>query len=134
MRGRSSLIRTPAVDTVCFPGSTAVGRGIGAICGERLASATLELGGKSAAIVLDDSDPDEIATTLGPTTMLHNGQLCNSPTRVLVPRHRHGEFVDALADAVTVSLLVIPSILRPPLGRSSAPASAPESRDTSAGL
>ena len=96
-----SLIRNPSVDTVCFTGSTAVGRRIGAICGERLVSTTLELGGKSAALVLEDSDPAVIAQTLAPTTMLHNGQLCTNPTRVLVPRRQHGKFVDALTAAVS---------------------------------
>jgi aldehyde dehydrogenase (NAD+) len=73
---------------------------VGSICGERLAGMTLELGGKSAAIVLDDCDPEVVAESLAPLTMLHNGQLCNNPTRVLVPTSRRAEYVDAMVTAV----------------------------------
>jgi aldehyde dehydrogenase (NAD+) len=83
-----TLVRNPEVDAVVFTGSTAVGRRVGSICGGRLAGMTLELGGKSAAIVLDDCDPAVVAQSLAPLTMLHNGQLCNNPTRVLLPRPR----------------------------------------------
>lgn len=96
-----TLIRHPFVDKVAFTGSTSVGRRIASISGERLISTTLELGGKSAAIVLDDADASEIATILTPLTMLNNGQACTNVTRVLVPRDRHDEFVDAMAAMVS---------------------------------
>ena len=50
------LVRDPRVDKITFTGSTAAGRRIASICGERIARCTLELGGKSAAVILDDMD------------------------------------------------------------------------------
>ena len=55
------LVRHPGVDKVAFTGSAAAGRRVGAICGEQLKPVTLELGGKSAAIVLDDADSSQAA-------------------------------------------------------------------------
>ena len=95
-----TLVRHRSVDKLSFTGSTEVGRRIGAIAGERLVPATLELGGKSAAIVLDDADPAETALALAPLTMLNSGQACTNVTRVLIPRRRHDEFADALAAVV----------------------------------
>ncbi len=95
-----SLVRHPGVDKVAFTGSTATGRRVGAICGERLIPVTLELGGKSAAIILDDADPAEVAVQAATTAMLNSGQACINTTRILVPHRRKGEYVDALAAAV----------------------------------
>ena len=50
--------------------------------------------------MLDDCDPEVVAESLAPLTMLHNGQLCNNPTRVLVPTSRRAEYVDAMVTAV----------------------------------
>lgn len=91
-----ALVRDPRIDKITFTGSTAVGRHIGAIAGERIARQALELGGKSAAIVLDDMDPAEIAMRLVPATMRLTGQACSALTRVLVPWHRHDAIVEAL--------------------------------------
>ncbi len=93
------LVRDPRVDKITFTGSTAAGRRIGSICGERIARCTLELGGKSAAIVLDDMDLGEAATTLARAECSLSGQVCSSLTRIVVTRSRHDELVDALADA-----------------------------------
>ncbi|MEI9926967.1 MAG: aldehyde dehydrogenase [Sphingomonas sp.] len=90
-----ALVRDPRVDKVTFTGSTAVGRRIGAICGERIARVALELGGKSAAILLDDMDMAEAAAKLIPGATLLSGQACAALTRVLVPRHRHDRFLEA---------------------------------------
>jgi aldehyde dehydrogenase (NAD+) len=90
------LVRHPGVDKVSFTGSSAVGRRIAAICGEHLKRCSLELGGKSAAIVLPDVDPSALAAALAPTTIVNNGQMCANQTRVLVPDDRHDEIVDAL--------------------------------------
>jgi aldehyde dehydrogenase (NAD+) len=93
------------VDKIAFTGSSAVGRRIAGICGERLARCSLELGGKSAAIVLDDADLGRTAAGLEFASFLNNGQACVAQTRVLAPRHRYGETVDALAamvDAIAV--------------------------------
>lgn len=93
------LVRDPRIDKIAFTGSTAAGRKIGAICGERIARLTLELGGKSAAIILDDADFDQAASTLANAECLLTGQVCASLTRIVVPRGRHDEFADALAAA-----------------------------------
>jgi aldehyde dehydrogenase (NAD+) len=91
------LVRHPGVDKVSFTGSVAAGKKIGAICGERIARCTLELGGKSAAVVLDDYDLDTAADTLSSVTPLVTGQVCAALTRVIVSKHRHDRLVDALA-------------------------------------
>lgn len=99
------LVRNPGVDKITFTGSTAAGRRIGAICGERVARCTLELGGKSAAVVLDDAEIDTVAATLTDATVYLSGQVCSALTRVVVRRERHDELLDALAasfSAVTV--------------------------------
>jgi aldehyde dehydrogenase (NAD+) len=93
------LVRDPRVDKIAFTGSTAAGRRIGAICGERVARCTLELGGKSAAVILDDADLTAAAATLAGAECLMSGQVCASLTRIVVPRGRHDEFADALAAA-----------------------------------
>jgi betaine-aldehyde dehydrogenase len=95
------LVEHPAVDKIAFTGSTAVGRWIGARCGEQLKRVSLELGGKSAAIVLDDADLDRTAAGLRFASFMNNGQACAAQTRVLVPRSRYDETVDALAAAVS---------------------------------
>jgi aldehyde dehydrogenase (NAD+) len=95
------LVRHPGIDKVSFTGSSAVGRHIGEICGSQLKRVTLELGGKSAAIVLDDADLDE--ATLGNLVMsglMNNGQVCGAQSRVLVSQSRYSEVVDALGAAV----------------------------------
>ncbi|MFF3557663.1 aldehyde dehydrogenase [Streptomyces tsukubensis] len=91
------LVAHPAVDKVAFTGSTAAGRAIAETCGRLLRPVTLELGGKSAAIVLDDADLDlaEIGEGLFGATLLNNGQTCFLGTRILAPRSRYAEVVDA---------------------------------------
>jgi aldehyde dehydrogenase (NAD+) len=91
------LVRDPRVDKITFTGSTAAGRRIGAICGERIARCTLELGGKSAAVILDDIDLETVARTLSGAECFLAGQVCSSLTRIVVPRHRHDELLDALS-------------------------------------
>ncbi|MCU1451006.1 MAG: Aldehyde Dehydrogenase [Acidimicrobiales bacterium] len=94
------LVRHPGIDKVSFTGSTAAGRKVGAICGEQLKRCTLELGGKSAAVILDDADLATVIPNLMPAAMMNNGQACVAQTRILAPRARYGEVVDALAAAV----------------------------------
>jgi acyl-CoA reductase-like NAD-dependent aldehyde dehydrogenase len=91
------LVRHAGVDKVTFTGSTAAGRKIGAICGERIARCTLELGGKSAAVILDDFDVDRAAKTISAFAGFLTGQVCSSLTRIVVSKHRHDALVDALA-------------------------------------
>ena len=94
------LVRHPGVDKIAFTGSTAAGRRIAAICGEQLKRVTLELGGKSAAIVLDDASVPDMLAGLLPGAFMNNGQACAATTRILVSRKRYGEITDALGAAV----------------------------------
>ncbi len=94
------LVRHPGVDKVAFTGSTAAGRRVGAICGEQLKRVSLELGGKSAAIVLDDADEAATIEGLKFIGVMNSGQACVAQTRVLVSRERHDQFAAALAEAV----------------------------------
>ena len=94
-----SLVRDPRVDKITFTGSTAAGRRIASICGERIARCTLELGGKSAAVILDDMDIATAAGTLARAECMLTGQVCSSLTRVVVTEGRHDQMVEALADA-----------------------------------
>jgi len=92
------LVRHPGVDKIAFTGSTAAGRRIMSLCAERVARVTLELGGKSAGIIADDVELDGFLSGLVSAGIDHSGQVCAALTRVLVPRHRHDEVVDAIAD------------------------------------
>ncbi|WP_156685902.1 aldehyde dehydrogenase [Mycobacterium sp. Marseille-P9652] len=92
-----ALVRHPGVDKVAFTGSSAVGRRIASLCGEQLKRFSLELGGKSAAIVLDDADIEKTAAGLKSAALMNNGQACVAQTRILVSDRRHDEVVDALA-------------------------------------
>jgi acyl-CoA reductase-like NAD-dependent aldehyde dehydrogenase len=85
------------VDKITFTGSTAAGRRIASLCGDRIARCTLELGGKSAAVILDDIDIETAARTLSQAECFLSGQVCSSLTRIVVPRARHDELLDALA-------------------------------------
>ncbi|QIQ00973.1 aldehyde dehydrogenase [Streptomyces liangshanensis] len=92
------LVEHDQVDKVSFTGSTAAGRAIGEACGRLIRPVTLELGGKSAAIILDDADLDPATT--GPlmflNTLGNNGQICGLSTRILAPRSRYAEVLDLL--------------------------------------
>ena len=94
------LVRHPGVDKVAFTGSTAAGRRIAEICGAQLKRTSLELGGKSAAIILDDADMGVTVDGLRFASFFNSGQACAAQTRVLAPRSRYDEVVDALAAMV----------------------------------
>ncbi len=94
------LIRKGEIDKVGFTGSAAAGKHIAEVCARRLARCTLELGGKSAALVMDDADLGTVLGTIVPFGMPMSGQICFSLTRVLVSRKRHDEVVDAYKQAV----------------------------------
>ncbi|MDQ1433442.1 MAG: aldehyde dehydrogenase, partial [Actinomycetota bacterium] len=72
------LVRHPGIDKVAFTGSTAAGRRIASICGDQLKRVSLELGGKSAAIILDDYDLEQAATVLSRQACSLTGQVCSS--------------------------------------------------------
>jgi acyl-CoA reductase-like NAD-dependent aldehyde dehydrogenase len=99
------LVKHPAVDKVSFTGSTAAGKAVAAACAADLKRVSLELGGKSAAIVLDDADPAVVAAGVRSASLSNSGQICNALTRILVPAGRADEFTDALAAEMT-SLVV----------------------------
>src|SRR5262245_24297177 len=92
------LVTDPRVDKIAFTGSTAAGRRIASLCGQRIARYTLELGGKSAAVILDDANLATAADTLATSECFLTGQVCASLTRIVVPRTVHDEFVELLAD------------------------------------
>ncbi|MGB3071284.1 MAG: aldehyde dehydrogenase [Ottowia sp.] len=93
-----ALVRDPGVDKITFTGSTAAGRRIGAVAAERVARVTLELGGKSPAVLLDDYDIEAAAQMLGaPYYSYMSGQVCHSLTRIIVPRRKHDAMVQALS-------------------------------------
>ena len=91
------LVRHPGVDKIAFTGSTAAGRRIASICAERIARCTLELGGKSPAIILDDYDIATAAQSIASRATFLTGQVCASLTRIIVTRKRHDALVDALS-------------------------------------
>jgi aldehyde dehydrogenase (NAD+) len=94
------LTEHPGVDKISFTGSTAVGARIAASCGSRIRRCSLELGGKSPAIVLPDAPLETTVAGLVGGVMGNNGQLCAALTRILLPRSRYDEFVTALTAAV----------------------------------
>ena len=79
------LVRHPGIDKIAFTGSTIAGRKIAAAASERLARVSLELGGKSAAVILEDAEIGDVLASLVPFSMPITGQVCFSLTRVLVP-------------------------------------------------
>lgn len=91
------LVRHPGVDKIGFTGSGPVGKRIAALCSERLARCTLELGGKSAAVILDDYDAELAAQSLVGSACAMTGQICSSLTRIVVTDQQHDRLVDALA-------------------------------------
>ena len=93
------LLRHPGIDKVSFTGSAAVGRYIAGVCGESMKRFTLELGGKSAAILMEDVElTDSMLDELMGAALANNGQVCASQSRILAPAGRYQEVVDALAD------------------------------------
>jgi len=94
------LVRHPQVDKISFTGSSAVGQHVASICGARMARATLELGGKSAAVVLDDSPIETVVNAVAPQLSMLSMQFCSALSRVIVPRPRHDALVEGLAEAM----------------------------------
>jgi aldehyde dehydrogenase (NAD+) len=99
------LVTDPRIDKITFTGSTAAGRRIASLCGERIARVTLELGGKSAAVILDDADLATAAQTIAAGECMLTGQVCSSLTRLIVTRKRHDEFVEALSEAFSAKVV-----------------------------
>jgi aldehyde dehydrogenase (NAD+) len=95
------LVTHPGVDKVTFTGSSATGRRVASLCGQDLRRVTLELGGKSAAVLLDDADVAAAAESLRIGSFRNTGQVCSLKTRVVVPRAREAEFLDAFTAVVS---------------------------------
>jgi aldehyde dehydrogenase (NAD+) len=92
------LVTSPGVDKISFTGSTAAGRRIASLCGESVRRVSLELGGKSAAILLDDVDLDAALPMLLPNALMNSGQACIAQTRILAPRDRYDEVVEGVVE------------------------------------
>ena len=95
-----ALTNNPELDKFTFTGSSAVGKEIGKLAAERLKPCTLELGGKSAAIILEDADLDSTLPMLAFSGVMNSGQACVAQTRILAPRSRYDEIVEKVAGFV----------------------------------
>ncbi|WP_430379606.1 aldehyde dehydrogenase [Streptomyces sp. B1-3] len=94
------LVSHQDVDKIAFTGSTRAGRRIAAIAGEQLKRVSLELGGKSAAIILPDADIAQAVAGVKFGSLLNNGESCIAQTRILAPRSRYEEVVAGLKELV----------------------------------
>lgn len=92
-----ALVASQDVDMVSFTGSTAVGQRIAEVCGRDMRRQLMELGGKGAALVLDDADVDSAVSGIGTTFSFYSGQICTAPTRVLAQRPVYDRLVERLA-------------------------------------
>jgi acyl-CoA reductase-like NAD-dependent aldehyde dehydrogenase len=101
----AALVDHPEVDKVAFTGSTSVGREIGAKAGRALKRMTLELGGKSANIILADADVDAAVKGSYQAIYFNSGQACNAGSRLFVPASRYDEVLSALADQARAARL-----------------------------
>ncbi len=97
----TALTTSSNVDMVSFTGSTAVGQRIFEAGGRTMKRLLLELGGKGAALVLDDANLTTAVTALASVWGFHSGQICTAPTRAIVHRSRYDELVTALAAAAS---------------------------------
>ncbi|MER5443914.1 aldehyde dehydrogenase [Streptomyces sp. NPDC002790] len=95
------LVGHPGVDKVSFTGSVAAGKRVMEVASRNLTRVTLELGGKSAAVILEDADAAAAVGGIVPFAWMINGQACVAQTRILVPRSRYDEFADAFSTAAS---------------------------------
>ncbi|MGA5545455.1 aldehyde dehydrogenase [Mycobacterium sp. NPDC051198] len=103
-----ALTANPELDKFTFTGSSGVGKEIGKIAAEKLKPCTLELGGKSAAIILEDADVDSTLPMLVFSGLMNCGQACVGQTRILAPRSRYDEVVEKLSAAVAAMPVGLP--------------------------
>lgn len=103
------LVSHPGIDQVSFTGSSAAGREVGEACGRLLRPVTLELGGKSAAVVLEDADLGNRMESFFAATLANTGQICHANTRILVSRKQYGETLDMITELAR-SLVVGPQL------------------------
>ncbi|MFF3915725.1 aldehyde dehydrogenase [Streptomyces sp. NPDC001852] len=95
------LVGHPGIDKISFTGSVAAGKRVMEVAARNLTRVTLELGGKSAAVVLPDADVQAAVAGIVPAAWMNNGQACVAQTRILLPRARYDEFADAFATAAS---------------------------------
>jgi aldehyde dehydrogenase (NAD+) len=103
-----ALTANRELDKFTFTGSSAVGKEIGKIAAERLKPCTLELGGKSAAIILEDADLDASLPMLIFSGLMNSGQVCVGQSRILAPRVRYDEIVAKISAAVAAMPIGLP--------------------------
>jgi benzaldehyde dehydrogenase (NAD) len=92
-----AMVTHPLVRVISFTGSTAAGRRVGALAGQHLKRAHLELGGNSALIVLEDADVDQAVTLAAFGSFFHQGQICMTTGRHIVHERVYDDFVERLA-------------------------------------
>ncbi|MEU6390418.1 aldehyde dehydrogenase [Streptomyces sp. NPDC046939] len=105
------LVGHPGIDKISFTGSVAAGKRVMEVASRHLTRVTLELGGKSAAVVLPDADVESTVAGVVPAAWMNNGQACVAQTRILLPRSRYDEFAEAFTAAA--SALVVGDPLDP---------------------
>ncbi|WP_406305332.1 aldehyde dehydrogenase [Streptomyces sp. NBC_00885] len=105
------LVGHPGIDKVSFTGSVAAGKRVMEVASRHLTRVTLELGGKSAAVILPDADLESAVAGIVPAAWMNNGQACVAQTRILAPRSRYDEFAETFAAAA--SALVVGDPLDP---------------------
>ncbi|MFF3762647.1 aldehyde dehydrogenase [Streptomyces sp. NPDC001922] len=93
------LVGHPGVDKVSFTGSVAAGKRVMEVASRNLTRVTLELGGKSAAVILPDADLDTAVAGIVPNAWMNNGQACVAQTRILAPRSHYDEIAERFAAA-----------------------------------
>jgi aldehyde dehydrogenase (NAD+) len=91
------LVADPRVAKVSFTGGTLGGLEVAATCARRLARCTLELGGKSAAVLLEDFDPAAVLPEFISAMLQNNGQICGAQTRLLIDRRIYERTLETLA-------------------------------------
>ena len=94
-----AVVAHPRTDMVSFTGSTGVGQHIGSVCGSQMKRQLMELGGKGACIVFDDADLRAAIGGISSVWGFHSGQICTSPTRVIVQRGVYDQLVGGLQQA-----------------------------------
>lgn len=110
------LARHTGVDKVSFAGPVSIGRRIAVACGETFKSVNLELGGKSAAIVLEDADLATTSAELGRLAFANSGQTCFAASRVLAPQSRYEEAVAGLMDQAATMVVGDPMAAETSMG------------------
>ncbi len=100
-----TLVGHPDVDVVSFTGSTPAGRRVAALAAQSVKRVSLELGGKSPSVVLDDADLADAVNAAVRQCMLNSGQTCIAWSRLLVPRELHDQAAELAAEVVASYVL-----------------------------